>query len=625
MQTSRRILFFFLVIYLLAAALPCAVHADLSEAGGGKIVIVIDAGHGGIDGGTSVGTHTEKEYNLKLATYLAAVLNEDGRFDARLTRTEDIFLTHLERAMVARDARADLYVSMHCNSNPSASPNGLTAYVSVVDRFNASDLAGKILDAISASVSLKRGRVETREDTGDTLGVYYWSDERQWDMPAAYSLGKTSDYYSANTWASKFGIRSIIIEHGYLSNESDRAVLDDNANLWAIASAEARAIVNYFTGHEHVFGEVETDAPSNCAMRGTASAHCKICGARKGVTTLPEAPDNHWWRTLESVPATCTEDGYLKAVCQISYNLNTKDYPIDVHLKEEVLPATGHSWTLIEETPAAHGQQGRVVKRCENCGEEVTEVTAADPHTFTVTEEKAATCTENGLRTERCTVCGEIRTETIPAPGHDYVEAERAEPTAEADGYVLSRCTRCGAEQKEILSTCPHEFEVERVEPTCEKDGSVTSTCLLCGYVKTEVLPSPGHQYEVMMEVDPTCTEEGFYRGKCSVCGNVLTERTPPAGHHYIIKEENETRVVRVCTICGDEVTQEKPGVLRSLSNLSPAAIVIIAVILIQLIVIVVLIIHGARGIGFAPKREKKKKRRKPLWEDEDDDEDDDV
>jgi hypothetical protein len=109
------------------------------------------------------------------------------------------------------------------------------------------------------------------------------------------------------------------------------------------------------------------------------------------------------------------------------------------------------------------------------------------------------------------------------------------------------------------------------------------------------------------------------------VCGNVLTERTPPAGHHYIIKEENETHVVRVCTICGDEVTQEKPSVLRSLSKLSPVAIIIIAVILIQLIVIVVLIIHGARGIGFAPKREKKKKRRKPLWEDEDDDEDDDV
>ena len=153
----RRIAVFFLILLCALPVLASPARADLSA--DGKIVVVIDAGHGGIDGGTAVGTYTEKEYNLKLAKYLAATLEANGNFTVILTRDTDVYLTYLERTQIARDANADLFLSMHCNSNDDAGANGTMAFISVVDRFSAWTLAGKMLDSISAVVPIKRGRV----------------------------------------------------------------------------------------------------------------------------------------------------------------------------------------------------------------------------------------------------------------------------------------------------------------------------------------------------------------------------------------------------------------------------------------------------------------------------------
>ena len=591
----RRLSAFFLIILFALPFLAAPARADL--AADGKIVVVIDAGHGGIDGGTAVGTHTEKEYNLKLAQYLAATLEANGNFTVVLTRDTDVYLTYLERVLIARDANADLFLAMHCNSIDYDYVSGTAAYISVVDRFSAAKLAGKILDNISASVPIKRGNVETREDTGDSSGIYYWSEEYQWDMPGAAELRQKSDYYSVNTWSSKFGFPSIIIEHGYLSNANDLSVLDDDGSLWSIAAAEAQAIIDFYTNHEHVYGDVTADFPSNCVFPGTASKHCTICGAKSGTTALPAAPENHWWRTLESREPTCTEDGYIHKLCQISYNLADRDYPIEAHEVEEVLPATGHSYTVIEELPAGHGTDGRITRRCEVCGDITLETLPGEPHTYEVTEEHEPTCTENGVRTERCTVCGDTRTEEIPATGHTYENVEQVNATDEKDGYILWRCSVCGDETTEVLSSCEHEFDVEEIPPTCTEGGSVKSTCTICGYEREEVLPATGHDYEVQTQVEPTCTEDGYRSLKCKVCGDETTETIPATEHLYVTIKEEGGKITKVCAICGDEITEraDDARLLASLPN-HPVVCVIVGIIVLQLIAVAVILVkHGRK------------------------------
>ena len=62
MHKPFRILFLILLVAVCFSAAALPVSADL--AADGKIVVVLDAGHGGIDGGTAVGKRTEKENNL---------------------------------------------------------------------------------------------------------------------------------------------------------------------------------------------------------------------------------------------------------------------------------------------------------------------------------------------------------------------------------------------------------------------------------------------------------------------------------------------------------------------------------------------------------------------------------
>lgn len=592
-DAPRRASFPFLImLFILLSALTLswalALPASADIAANGKIVIVLDPGHGGIDGGTAIGTHVEKEINLKLAKYLRAVLEGDDRFEVYLTREDDVYLNFYERTSVARDHNADLFLSLHCNSSPEADANGCLAIVSVVEKFRADTLAGKILDNISASVPIRRGRVDWEEDTGDELGIYYWSEERQWDMPGAYELGQKSDYYSVNTWSCRFGIPSVILEHGYLSNANDDAVLADDASLWAIAAAEGRAIVDWYTGHEHVFGEVKTDFPSNCVIHGTASARCAICGAKSGTVDLPETPGNHWWRYLEHTPPTCTADGYMRAICQIERTFARQVDEIHADIVEEVLPALGHDYAVVDEVPAGHGKDGWYHKRCTVCGDEIDEVIPGEPHEYALTEVIEPQCTADGMRTECCTICGDVRTEPLPALGHDYAVTEHVDPTYEDDGYEILVCTRCGDERTEVLPVCPHEFDIAEIAPTCEEPGRRTLTCRLCGYVKIEELPPLGHRYEIQAESAPTCTEDGFCRSKCAICGDVTSERIPALGHDFVPDPDGGGSV---CTVCGLKITDEDTKEVPPLKN--PLVLTILGLVAVQLIAVVAILMRS--------------------------------
>jgi N-acetylmuramoyl-L-alanine amidase len=86
--------------------------------------VVIDAGHGGRDGGTSGKYAVEKDIALKIANHLGANLRyhyPNVRFI--FTRSDDRFIPLNERARIANDAKADLFISIHCNSLPNSPMN----------------------------------------------------------------------------------------------------------------------------------------------------------------------------------------------------------------------------------------------------------------------------------------------------------------------------------------------------------------------------------------------------------------------------------------------------------------------------------------------------------------------
>ena len=93
-------------------------------------VIVIDAGHGGNEYG-AIGRKwktREKDITLEIARELAKLLRKDDKFKVVMTRTKDEAVPLNKRAKIANDARADLFVSIHCNASPKKTAHGFEVF-----------------------------------------------------------------------------------------------------------------------------------------------------------------------------------------------------------------------------------------------------------------------------------------------------------------------------------------------------------------------------------------------------------------------------------------------------------------------------------------------------------------
>lgn len=111
----KKLQYFSLVIAVLIA---CGAFTPNSKPlGNGVKIIVIDPGHGGKDPGCQGSSHKEKEVSLAVALRLGKYITENFK-DVKViyTRTTDVFVELEDRAQIANKAKADLFISIHCNA-----------------------------------------------------------------------------------------------------------------------------------------------------------------------------------------------------------------------------------------------------------------------------------------------------------------------------------------------------------------------------------------------------------------------------------------------------------------------------------------------------------------------------
>ena len=98
----------------------------------GKVIskVVIDAGHGGKDPGALGAQSYEKDIVLAVALKTGAYIEENLEgVEVVYTRKEDVFVELHKRAQIANESGADVFISIHCNSNKSSRPYGSETYV----------------------------------------------------------------------------------------------------------------------------------------------------------------------------------------------------------------------------------------------------------------------------------------------------------------------------------------------------------------------------------------------------------------------------------------------------------------------------------------------------------------
>lgn len=112
-----------------SAAPSTSLAAPVGRGDAEKRLVVVDAGHGGIDPGTHGRSGIqEKDLVLAVAKELRKSLEATGRYRVQLTRDSDVFIPLRERVNIARALRADLFVSLHADSNDHPDIRGASVY-----------------------------------------------------------------------------------------------------------------------------------------------------------------------------------------------------------------------------------------------------------------------------------------------------------------------------------------------------------------------------------------------------------------------------------------------------------------------------------------------------------------
>ena len=183
-----------------------------------KFCVIIDAGHGGSDGGTVSGKIIEKDINLSVALKLKTIL-EDNNIEVILTRNSDEKMSLAQRTSVANDSNADFFISLHCNYyEDDAQIAGLECYYNSPDATESKAYAESIIHAVSLSNDVK-----TR-------------------------YAKTENYYVLRNTQ----IPAVLVEMGFLSNysESQKLLSDDYQEI--LAQRMAEGIFNKIKGDENL-------------------------------------------------------------------------------------------------------------------------------------------------------------------------------------------------------------------------------------------------------------------------------------------------------------------------------------------------------------------------------------
>ena len=221
-----------------------------------KVLVAIDAGHGGVDpGAIGVSGVYEKQIVLNAARVLKSELERTGRYKVLLTRDRDVFLRLRERIAIARRAGADLFVSLHADSIPNRKLRGASVYTLSE---KASDKEANLL-AVNENKSDIIAGMDFGTETPEVTSILIDLAQRETmnhsarfagmlvrEMRGEVKLLKTAHRFAGFAVLKAPDIPSVLVELGFLSNNHDEKLLRSTAHLKRVAGALRRSIDNYF-------------------------------------------------------------------------------------------------------------------------------------------------------------------------------------------------------------------------------------------------------------------------------------------------------------------------------------------------------------------------------------------
>lgn len=227
-----------------------------------KRVVVLDPGHGGPDpGAISVSGFREKDLTLQVAKAVERVLEATGRYNVLLTRNEDVYIPLRKRYQIAEEADAELFISLHADSNRDRSLRGASIYTlsekssdreaaALAAKENRSDaIAGIDLSNQSDAVASFLIELRQRQTMNESA---LFSESLIQEVSASARLLRNSHRFAGFAVLKSPDVPSILMELGYLSNKQDERMLRSRKYRSKIGRAILRATDAFFERKERL-------------------------------------------------------------------------------------------------------------------------------------------------------------------------------------------------------------------------------------------------------------------------------------------------------------------------------------------------------------------------------------
>ena len=218
-----------------------------------KPLIVIDAGHGGRDPGAQGHQAQEKAITLAAAKDLKEALERTGRYRVRLTRSTDVYLIHGRRVQIARDAGADLFISLHADAGADPSLRGASVYTlseqgagRAVREFTRNDdwqrelrLPGRDPSVDRILLDLTQRATQNRSAQFARVLLTHLEADNQPLLRRSHRDGGLAVLLAPD-------VPAILLEMGFITNPDDEAVLTNERSRKRLMRSVSEGIDRYF-------------------------------------------------------------------------------------------------------------------------------------------------------------------------------------------------------------------------------------------------------------------------------------------------------------------------------------------------------------------------------------------
>lgn len=262
---------YILILFALTTVLPLCAHPA-----GKRFVVVIDAGHGGHDPGAIGKSAREKHINLRTALELGRLIEQNCR-DVRVvyTRKTDVFVPLKQRAQIANNAKADLFISIHTNALPNGKiSRGAETYTLGMARASENlEVAKKENSAILMEDDYKTTYKGFNPNSSESYIIFEFMQDKNMNQSVSFAkkvqqqFRRTGGRINKGVHQAGFLVLrettmpSVLIELGYITTPDEEKFLNSKEGSNRMARCIYNAFVAYKSNQTGLSAQESTTKP----------------------------------------------------------------------------------------------------------------------------------------------------------------------------------------------------------------------------------------------------------------------------------------------------------------------------------------------------------------------------